>query len=50
MAGKIMSIKITVTPSGIETATFHFVAQCLNQLLYRLSPYVWITVKINSNY
>ena len=35
-AGRIVSEKSLITPSGIELATFLFTAHCLNQLHHRV--------------
>jgi hypothetical protein len=40
-AGRIMTIKIPMTQTGIDPATFQFVAQCLNHYVtaYSLHQY-----------
>ena len=41
MACRIMSMKNSKTPSGIESATFRVVAQCIKQLPHRVPLGEW---------
>ena len=45
-AERIMSIKIPMTPSGMEPATFRLVEQCLNQMRHR-APHPFRSTGLN---